>query len=170
MQRLWTSDLLSLFSCSGTASQPRDDTCPQWAKPSQINQKMYHRLACRPIWWRHFLYWHSLFPNGSSLCEVDIKLWLHGFLMSHLLNQFLLPSWSLCILIHYPFLFPLSTDVRSHLNIGNLCVLHNYRGFLSLTKSQWASLFPQLLLYAWCYSRHFIFFLLCLSCCECTTS
>lgn len=168
MQRLWTNDLLSLFSCSGTASQPRDDTCPQWAKPSQINQKMHRRLACRPIWWRRFLYWHSLFPNGSSLCDVDIQLWLHGFLMPHLLNQFLLP---LLVTLHpYSLSFFISIVHRCTKSFEYREPLRNYRGFLSLTKSQWASLFPQLLLYAWCYSGYCIFFLLRLSCCECRIS
>lgn len=31
---------------------------------------MYHRLAYRPVWWRHF-HWESLFPDGSGLCGAE---------------------------------------------------------------------------------------------------
>jgi hypothetical protein len=34
-------------------------------------KKMFHRLAYRPILWSHFLNWSSIFPDDSSLCQVD---------------------------------------------------------------------------------------------------
>lgn len=35
---------------------------------------MYNRFAHMPVWWREFLNSESLFPNNSSLYQVDIKL------------------------------------------------------------------------------------------------
>lgn len=34
-------------------------------------EKMPHGLVYRPVWWRQFLMWGSLFPDGSSLCQLD---------------------------------------------------------------------------------------------------
>lgn len=44
------------------------------------------------------------FQMALPCVKVDIKLWLHGFLMSHLLNQFLLPL--LVTPYPYPFFIP----------------------------------------------------------------
>ena len=46
-----------------------------WALPHQsLIKKMPHRLAYSPILWRCFLSWASFLLDGSSLCQVDIKL------------------------------------------------------------------------------------------------
>jgi hypothetical protein len=36
-------------------------------------KKMTHKLAHRPIWWRHFLSWGSILPGHSWLCQVNKK-------------------------------------------------------------------------------------------------
>lgn len=38
------------------------------------HQSSFKKIHNRPILWRHFLSWVSLFPDNSSLCHTDIKL------------------------------------------------------------------------------------------------
>lgn len=60
---------------------------------------MHHRY--RQSLWRHFLNWNVPFPNGSSLCQVDIKL-SHKCLFCFCLN---LPPTSPCGSVHIPLYF-----------------------------------------------------------------
>ena len=47
----------------------------RWAQPHQSSiKKMYHRLACNHILWKHFLSLSFLLSNDSCLCQVDTKL------------------------------------------------------------------------------------------------
>lgn len=46
-----------------------------WAFPHQtVTRKHTHRLAYKPIWWRHLLSWGSFFEDDPSLYHVDKKL------------------------------------------------------------------------------------------------
>jgi hypothetical protein len=40
---------------------------------SVVNQEKALQLVHRSVWWGHFLSWGFLFPDESSLCQVDIK-------------------------------------------------------------------------------------------------
>lgn len=57
-------------TCSGVTLPTVDWNLPQ----QSLSNKMHCRLDYSQITRRHFLNWESLFPNGSSLCQVDIKL------------------------------------------------------------------------------------------------
>lgn len=60
---------------------------------------MHH--GYRQSLWRHFLNWNVPFRNGSSLCQVDIKL-SHKCLFCFCLN---LPPTSPCGSVHIPLYF-----------------------------------------------------------------
>lgn len=69
-------DLLTLLSYSIRTISPEEALhTAGWALLYKSSiKKMHHRFAHRLIWWVHFLYWSSFFPNSSSLGQVDIRL------------------------------------------------------------------------------------------------
>lgn len=59
-------------------TQPRNPS-KRWYPPQSLSLphqsifKMCHTLGDRPIWWKQFFNWGSLFPGNSSLCQVEKK-------------------------------------------------------------------------------------------------
>lgn len=51
--------------------------CPQWTGTSYTNtiKTVPHKHAHRPVWWRPFFSWDSLFPIGTGT-QVDFTFWL----------------------------------------------------------------------------------------------
>lgn len=99
--------LLSLLSCRLQDHLPRGGTTHSGlGSPQSAVKTMPHRLACRPICWRHFLR-EIAFPDDSSLCQVGRKLssmllidpaCTHRSPCSHLhWSLFVSPSVSVCL-------------------------------------------------------------------------
>lgn len=72
--------LLTIACSSCFLIQPRNP-CPDVTPPTvSLNlphewliKKITQRLAYRPTWWKYFFDWGFLFPDDSSLCQVDKK-------------------------------------------------------------------------------------------------
>lgn len=74
----------SLLPYSIQDHQPRGGTPPpihthMWAGALwyQSSIKKMHQRSMWWWWWEHFVNWSSVFPNDSSLCQVDIKAKQH---------------------------------------------------------------------------------------------
>jgi hypothetical protein len=71
--------LVCYLGLSQPASYPMQDDLPQWHWPQWvgvgpshiISQANAFSLAYKPIRWRHFPKWGSLFPDDSSFCKTD---------------------------------------------------------------------------------------------------
>lgn len=70
----------------GTPNQPR-------------TKKILHELAHRTIRWGYFLSWGSLFPNDSSLCQLDVELASTLSMPSHILVLSIPNLLSMCSVI-----------------------------------------------------------------------
>ena len=53
---------------------PRAYAHTELGPPTSVTKKMPYRLAFSPSIRRQFLSWGCLFPEDSSVCQIDIKL------------------------------------------------------------------------------------------------
>lgn len=74
--RLFPHGFLSLLSFTPWNYLPRvTQSQERWTHTHRMLIKKYDwQFTYRQSWWRHFLSWDSLCPNGCILCQVDIKL------------------------------------------------------------------------------------------------